>query len=190
MNLRKKIQEEVSKNVKVYSNPLIADVKSFVNFYRENQSDNSSFSIKIDCVDNSNIKLNIGYSGNQVNEKYPEIQCLFTNSEYFQESVLPYLIQEHVIDGGIKGYNIEENKVSSENLNGESLKIAGSESLIKQTEVELQNNVYVDDMERKQENTKVRKLEIPNKYGVSNFVGITILLVAVIVALILLFVLL
>ena len=107
-----------------------------------------------------------------------------------QESVLPYLIQEHVIDGGIKGYNIEENKVSSENLNGESLKIAGSESLIKQTEVELQNNVYVDDMERKQENTKVRKLEIPNKYGVSNFVGITILLVAVIVALILLFVLL
>ncbi len=106
------IQEKASKNKITYVNPLLSDVKSYYSYYQTNQRENSKLNVTIDYT-NNNIKLNIGYKGTEINEQEPLIECLFSDPNYFEAEIYPYLIHEHIVEGGIKGYNIKENNLKA-----------------------------------------------------------------------------
>lgn len=170
------IQEKASKNKITYVNPLLSDVKSYYSYYQTNQRENSKLNVTIDYT-NNNIKLNIGYKGTEINEQEPLIECLFSDPNYFEAEIYPYLIHEHIVEGGIKGYNIKENNLKSENINAEHLEIKANPNKLNQTATYLDSEVATDERDMKNELTKpkVRKLINENeRVGIANVLIIAI----------------
>lgn len=175
----KKIQEESENNIMYFNNPSVRDVLNYINDYRNNSQDNSRLNVKIEYQNDSSVKLNIGYKGIEVNEKYPMIECNFSDVNLFNQDIYPVLLEEHVIDGGIKGYTTENDNLTSENLNEESLEIAGNAYMVGQAERYLDNQqVLVDENVNKLENknVRVRKLESPYNSNAAKANGIIVVI--------------
>lgn len=187
----KKIQEESEKNIIYFNNPSVRDVLNYINDYRNNSQDNSRLDIKIQYQNDSSVKLNIGYKGIEVNEKYPMIECNFSDVNLFNQEIYPVLLEEHVIDGGIKGYNVKNDSLTSENLNEEGLEIAGNAYMISQAGQYLDNqkeliNEDVNKLENK--NVRVRKLENPYNSNAARANGIIVVISLVLIIALVLFV--
>ena len=175
----KRIQEESEKNIIYFNNPSARDVLNYLNDYRNNSQDNSRLNVKIEYQNDSSVKLNIGYKGIEVNEKYSMIECNFSDVSLFNQEIYPILLEEHVIDGGIKGYNVENNNLISENLNEEGLEIEGNSYMIGQTGRYLDSqqalvNDNVNKLENK--NVRVRKLENPYNSNAAKANGIIVVI--------------
>ena len=178
----RKMQEESMKNIRVFTNPMIENVKSFLNYYRSNQRENSTLNVKVEYNTSSGVVLDIGYKGTEVNENDVLTRCVFSDMDYFQSDIYPYLIEEHIIDGGIKGYDIEKDKLKSVNLNDESLEVIGSDDTVNNTGNILENQVaYASSNERVNKNNKVRvrKLDF-DKMGKVNDLIVAVLIVIVV----------
>lgn len=177
------IQKESENNYRIINNPSVNDVKNYVNFYRENQQENSVFNIKIEYKNSSQVILDIGYKGTEVNENAPLYRCVYENTEEFERTILPMLVEEHVIDGGIKGYETKGDQISSTNQNDEELEIKGNQQMVEQTSMYLDNQVVKEETKENtmnNKNVRVRKLEDPYKAGKSNDMIIMILLMFII----------
>lgn len=160
----KRIQEESKKNIIYFNNPSVRDVLNYINDYRNNSQDDSRLNVKIEYQNDSSVRLNIGYKGVEVNEKYPMIECNFSDVNLFNKEIYPVLLEEHVIDGGIKGYNVENNNLTSENLNEEGLQIEGNSYMIGEAGRYLDNQkalINKDVYKLENKNVRVRKLQKP-----------------------------
>lgn len=177
-----RIQEDSMKNIRVFTNPMLENVKNFLNYYKFNQRENSTLNLKIEYNTSSGVVLDIGYKGTEVNENDVLTRCVFSDMNYFQSDIYPYLLEEHIIDGGIKGYDIEKEQLKSVNLNDEGLEVIGSDDVVKQTENILENQVtYVDSNERINKNNKVRVRELDlDKTGKVNDLIVAILIVIIV----------
>lgn len=177
-----KIQEESMKNVRLFTNPMLENVKSFFNYYKSNQSENNFLNVKVEYDASYGVVLDLGYKGTEVNESDVLTRCVFSDMNYFQSEIYSYLLEEHIIDGGIKGYNVEDNKLKSVNLNDENLEVVGSDDVIRQTADALDDQVvYVDSNEKENKNNKVRiRKNDFDKAGKVNVLIIAILMVVVV----------
>ena len=174
------IQEKANKNKITYVNPLINNVKNYYNYYQTNQKENSNLNVAIEYIDNNNIKLNIGYKGTEINENEPLIECIFSDPNYFEAEIYPYLVHEHVVEGGIKGYNIKENKLKSENINDEHLEVKADPEKLNQTAFYLDQEIVREDQVKENEinKPKVRKLVNENeRIGIANVLIITLFII-------------
>lgn len=187
----KEIQEKSEKNVIYFNNPSANDVLNYINDYRSNAQSNSRLNISVDYQSDGYVDLKIGYIGNEVNENYPMIKCNFSDVNFFNDEVYSMLLEEHVIDGGIKGYQIENQNLKSENLNEEKMEVSGNTNVILQTGVYLDNQKDMDydlSNERKNKKVMVRKLDNPYNSSVARANGIVVVISLIFIIALLLFI--
>lgn len=190
----KEIQDQAEKNIVIYTNPLLENVKNYVNYAKSNEQTGSELAVEI-VYNTDGVELNLGYKGEKVNENHPLMKCKYDNVDYFNEEIYPYLIEEHIMEGGVKGVELNEEGLESVNVVGQSLEIRGNKKieLNAKTVLDEESIEYVDDENYKKtnKNSKVltRKLENINNVGKGNdiLLMILILIVSVFIVLALIF---
>lgn len=163
------IQNNASSNVKIVVSPSANDVIGIINYYRENQNNDSKFFFNID-YSNNGVTLDIGFKGNKVNEKEPLFKCIYNNMEYFNKEIRPTLIEEHVLDGDVSS-RVENGTFESKNETGETMSATGDPNAVLDTSYELNNYVDSRSNTRKNKNVRVRKLEVPDYMKHAAFVN-------------------
>ena len=173
----KKINEDALKNYVVYTNPLIEDIQRFYTYSSKEATDHSKFNVSIEYKEDSSVELKFGYKGDIVDENQKLIICYFSDSNSFNKDIYPYLVNAHIIDGGISGYERGNDSINSENVNGEGLEISGSKEIADVTENALSSSVvYEDDKDKSLEkgNARVRKFNNEDAFNLTNTLYIII----------------
>ena len=190
-----KIQRDASDNYKLIVNPSLDVVMSNVNFYKDNQSDNSIFDMTINYEKSDSVDLEISFKGSNVNEKFPKIIFNFSDVSYFNSDILPRVTNDYAKDG-IKDVSKDGSVISSSNIYDESLTITGdskyidSSPVVKYTEDFLENS-KIDERVNVFDNKKlVRTLNFDNK-GINNILVYFIIafLFIIVICVVILFVL-
>lgn len=183
-----KIQNDSSENRKMISNPALNTVMNYINNYRENQQEQCNLNVKIVYDNNSGVTLTIGFKGSIVDEKYPLIECYYSDETQFNKDIYPALVEDHVIDGGVNGYDIQNGNLESENINGEGLEIQGNSNVSSSTQQYLDAQVVekekVKNLEDKKVKVRVRELDT-NAFANGIIVFISLVVVIIVVLLIL-----
>ena len=126
-----KINEAMQKNEKGIVNPTLDEFKDYYEFMEKNQTDSEKLDIQVEYKKDASVEVKIGYKGSENDEDKQQLVCNYDKDqlESFDEEVMPYLVEKHVIDsGGIKGkeYDEENKKTNSINVNGETMLIIGA----------------------------------------------------------------
>lgn len=168
-----KIQRDASNNYRLIVNPALDVVMNNINFYKDNQSENSVFDLKINYEKSDSVDLEISFKGTSVNEKYPKIVFNFTDVEHFNSEILPHVTNDYAKDG-INEVSKNENEITSDNIYGESLTITGNSKYIDTSPVvhyteNFLENSKIDEKVNVLDNSKklVRTLKFDNK-GINN----------------------
>lgn len=192
-NEMEKINELADKNKIFFNNPTVNDFKNYYQNLEDNQTELSKLDVTIEYKNDSSVEVRIGYKGTEVNEQQSQVICTYDEKqmEYFNNEILPYLVEKHVIDsGGIKDKEAEDDSVKSENVNGEALAIIGSMAAVSYAQHEMDENVvtYVDNPNKEVKDKGIArqiKRDFNNITGVENKGSLVILLMFILVVIVL-----
>lgn len=178
-----RIQEESSNNIREFINPSLNNVVNFINDYKEKQQDDSFLNVKVVYDNNGGVTLDIGFRGNTVNEKFPLLRCYYSNAFDFNRDIYPFLLEQHVIDGGIDNYNKEEDYLKSYNIHNESFEVSGNnESIFLASQYLGEQVVSKEQNTFEKEKAYVRVREFNNSAYVNGMVFTFVLIFAIIMA--------
>lgn len=171
-----KVDEEAQNNIKVIINPDIATVLNYLNFYYSNRKSDSNVSLKVEKeAGGSNRTLSVTYFGTEVSEKEPRVNFHFNNSEYFDNEILPVVINT---------YANENVSLASVNENNTYQNVAESGDTLEMTNMDSEKVLETDDYLEKEKKCKkghalVRRDN--NSYGISNtfFIVLVVLIILI-----------
>ena len=177
---------------KFLANPPLDELKRNYEFMKNYQTDNSKLNVEVNYKNDGNIEVSIGYKGTEVNEKYPLVSINYTDIDYFNKEILPFLVNEHVEDG-VKDKDQTDEQIESENSYDETLSIAGNKDVVENTSQTIENhmNYYIDNKEKVNINKPkvlVRKLD-NSAYSNSNVYIILFIVFLVIIIITVIFIL-
>ena len=187
-----KINEDAVKT-KFLANPNIEELKRNYDFMKDYQTESSKLNVEVKYKDDGNIELNLGYKGYEVNEKYPLVSINYTDMDYFNKEVLPFLVQEHVEDG-VKSKEQTNEAIESENSYDETLSIEGNKEVVNNTSQTIENHMdyYIDNKNEVNLNKpKIRVRELDNSafsnYSVYVVFFVALLIITIITVIFILF---
>lgn len=171
-----KVDEEAQNNIKVIINPDIATVLNYLNFYYFNRKSDSNVSLKVEKeAGGSNKTLSVTYFGTEVSEKEPRVNFHFNNSEYFDNEILPVVINT---------YANENVSLASINENNTYQNVAESGDTLEMTNMDSEKVLETDDYlekEKKRKKGVVRVRQDNNSYGISNTFFIVLVALIIVV---------
>ncbi len=183
-----KINENAQNNKKQLVNPTLEDFKNHYEFMEENQTDLSRLNIEVEYKDDSTVEVKIGYKGTEVDETKQQIICNYDSNqlEYFDNEIMPYLVEKHVIEsGGIKNKeeNAEKETLDTVNANDEAMLIIGTAAGAAYAKKEIDENIitYVDNPEKEVKDKGIAKQirrEFYNNNGTENKGSFIIIFIA------------
>jgi len=183
------INEKAEDNYKIYNNPTLDDVTTYYNFMADNQTDESKLNVEIEYKEDGNIEVKIGYKGTEVNEKNPMLLLNYTDKEYFDTEVLPYLIERHIVDTEELKKEQDESHIKSENSFGETMAVVGATAMITKIASDMDNQraMYLDDLVRQNDKQRVRVREFDNTASASTGLYIIPILLIITIIVVILF---
>lgn len=121
-NQLERINDAASKNVKKIVNPSIADLRNYVNFYKDNQRENQTFNIRING-NPSQRNIELFFKGYNVSEKFPKVLFEYTSEEAFDSKAIYEVVMLYANDNETLSSTNEDNKYLNVSSNGDTLEI-------------------------------------------------------------------